>query len=607
MLITNFAKIEQSLLNQTVVVAGFVNTIRDHGGLLFVDLRSFEGTLQTVINPQTNQTAFEIAQELKGEFVIEVTGTLLARTGDTVNSKILNGDKEVLIDSIKIISKAKTLPFDPHSENLTNEELRLKYRYLDLRRKDLQDLMIKKHKFFLAVRNYFDGQGFVDVSTPILANSSPEGARDFLVPSRLHPGQFYALPQAPQQFKQLLMVGGFEKYFQIAPCFRDEDPRSDRHPGDFYQFDAEVAYATDKEIYDICWDFINNCLAKQTTKKLYPTMDKLTYDDAMNHYGSDKPDLRIYQNSEVAIIKNLGWLDAKEMFVDSGFTAFEVVAKNPKAKVQALVVKGAVESFTRSDLDKIQEIGRGFGLPGIAYFQYTKDEIKSPLLKFFTNQQELLAKLTDLTTATTGDLVLFLANDDASLVYKAQNAMRKHIATKLKLIKTDELRFVWIDSMPFYEADEKTSKIEFGHNPFGTFRVKEGQDQLQTLLDAKQNGTLLDLRAVQYDIACNGYEVLSGGQRNSNPEVLLEAFLIAGYSKEEVQTKFGHMLEAYSYGAPYHAGFAWGAERLLMIFNDIENIREVIAFPKNGQGMDLVMGSPSTVRASSLKELGITI
>jgi aspartyl-tRNA synthetase len=602
-LITNFKDISTLELGKTFEVAGFVNTVRDHGGLLFIDLRSFEGNLQVVINPKVNKTAFEIAQGVGSEYVIKASGILTKRTEETINPKIENGTIELVVEDLEIISVAKTLPFDIQAtENLANEEIRLKFRYLDLRRKNLQEILVKKHKFLLDTRNYFSNQDFIEIQTPILANSSPEGARDYLVPSRLHQGKFYALPQAPQQFKQLMMVGGFSKYFQIAPCFRDEDPRADRHPGDFYQIDAEVAFATDKEIYDFCWKTIQELFVKHTTKKLYPSLDILSYDTAMNVYGSDKPDLRIYQDSKQEFVKNLGWLDTKEVFEGAGFAVFE------SKKVQALVIKNAVDKFSRSDLDRIQDIGRSFGLPGIAYIQYMLDgEVKSPIVKFFTDQEKTMNELSIKLGSEKGDLVLFLANENESMIYKAQNAIRKHIAIKLELTKQDEIRFVWIDDMPFFESDEKTGKIEFGHNPFGMFRNTEGKTQMETLIEAETNNTLTDLRAVQYDIACNGYEVLSGGQRNSNPELLMKAFNIAGYSKEEVQEKFGHMLEAYSYGAPYHAGFAWGSERLFMCFNDIDNIREVIAFPKNGQGMDLVMGSPSSVRPVALKDLGIKL
>jgi aspartyl-tRNA synthetase len=604
MLITDYTQINTTLIDTRIQVGGYINTIRDHGGLLFLDLRSFGHTIQTVINPD-NQTAFDIAKSCHVEYVVEIEGKLAQRTTDTINDKIENGNIEIIIDQIKIVAKAKNLPFDIHAENLANEELRLKYRYIDLRRPKLQELLIAKHRFTLDIRNYFDQQGFIDIQTPILANSSPEGARDFLIPSRIHQGKFYALPQSPQQFKQLMMVGGFNKYFQIAPCFRDEDPRADRHPGDFYHIDAEIAWADEELVYNFSWEFIKNVIAKHSKKTLYPEFTKISYDNAMEVFGSDKPDFRIYQDSSKQFVDQLGWLDCKSVFNDSGFEVFAKLCNNPKARVQGLNIKNAVDKFTRSDLDKIQEIGRSFGLPGIAYFQFTQDEIKSPLLKFFTDQDHTMTKLNEVIDSQKGDLVLFLASEDKELIYKAQKAIRHHVADKLGLLKKDELRFVWVNDMPFFEADEKGGKVDFGHNPFGVFKPFTGMSEKETLEVALKDNRLLELRAIQYDVACNGYEVLSGGKRNSNPELLMQAFNIVGYTEAEVKEKFGHMLEAYSYGAPYHAGFAWGLDRLFMVLNDESNIREIIAFPKNGQGMDLVMNSPSTVRPLQLKELGI--
>jgi aspartyl-tRNA synthetase len=606
MFITDFKQINDTLIDTHITIGGYINTIRDHGGLLFFDVRSFGNYIQTVVNPD-NQEVFDTAKQLHNEYVVEFTGKLQKRSEETINPKIANGHIELVIEKIKIVAKAKQLPFDIHADNLANEDLRLRYRYIDLRRTKLQDLLVSKHKLVLAIRNYFDAQDFVEVQTPILANSSPEGARDYLVPSRIHPGKFYALPQSPQQFKQLMMVGGFNKYFQIAPCFRDEDPRADRHPGDFYHIDAEIAWAGEEEIYNFSWSLIKDVFMKFTTKNLYPEFTKISYDSAMEHYGSDKPEMRIYQDTPKEIVLNLGWLDSKEVFVDSGFEVFAKLCSENNSRVQALVIKNAVDKFTRSDLDKIQDLGRSFGLPGIAYFQFTAEGVKSPLLKFFTDSEMTMKKLNTLTGCESGDLVLFLASQDKDLIYKAQKAIRHHVADKLDILKKDEIRFCWINDMPFFEKDEKTGKVDFGHNPFGLFKPFEGMDELQTLSNAISENKLLDLRAIQYDVACNGYEVLSGGRRNSNPELLMNAFEVVGYSKEEVKEKFGHMLEAYSYGAPYHAGFAWGIERLFMIFNDESNIREVIAFPKNGQGMDLVMNSPSTVRPLQLKELNLKI
>ncbi len=591
-MIIDFELIDASMVGKQVQVGGFVHSVRDHGGLIFIDLRSGSELLQCVFNPEHNLEIFRVAEKLHHESVIKVTGIISQRSADTINPKIKTGEVELIVNDLQVVAPSRPLPFDIHAtDSLANEELRLKYRYLDLRREHVRNLLIKKHKLFLAIRNWFDSQGFVEIQTPILANSTPEGARDFLVPSRLHPGKFYALPQAPQQFKQLLMVGGFTKYFQIAPCFRDEDPRADRHPGDFYQIDVEMAWADETTIHQLCEQFIVEVLSKHSDKKLMTTkLTKISFAEAMDKYGSDKPDLRY----------DLAWQDAKPVFAGSGFKVFADLCDNPKARVQALHLKGQVNQFTRSDLDRIQDIGREFGLPGIAYIQYFSDGAKSPLFKFLG--EEKTEELQKYFGAKTGDLILFIANKDPNIVWKAQNKIRQHIAQKLGLIDNSLLRFVWIDSFPMFEVDEKTGEIDFVHNPFSSW-----QGGLPAFREALQNGTVTDLVARQYDIACNGYEVLSGGVRNTDSVAQKEVFQAVGLSEEEVESKFGHMLEAYRFGAPTHAGFAWGLDRLFMVLTGEENIRETIAFPKNGSGMDLMMNSPSKVSPKQLKELGIEV
>jgi len=616
-MIVDFSTLSDNSIGQQVTVGGFVHSVRDHGGLIFIDLRSENELLQCVIDPQKNPTDFATAEKIHSEYVVQISGEIIAREAELVNPNIATGQIEVRIDSLTIIAFAKTLPFDIHASDnqLANEEIRLKYRYLDLRREKLKQLMWKKHQFFFDIRSWFNQQKFIEVQTPILANSSPEGARDFLIPSRLHPGKFYALPQAPQQFKQLLMVGGFNRYMQIAPCFRDEDPRADRHPGDFYQIDAEIAWADQDEIYTLSWQFIQDVVAKQTNKTLVPSFPKIRFDDAMNWYGSDKPDLRISQTISTKkphsdLIQQLGWVDAKPVFQNSAFQVFADVAAADDSRVQALVIKNGDAHFSRAALDKIQDIGRSFGLPGIAYIQYQAEGAKSPIFKFFGDeaaQEDKKAEIAQYFGAEEGDLILFLANTDKQLIFKAQNAIRLHVADKLELIDTSKLAFAWIYDFPFFEADEKTGEVDFGHNPFGIFQAWEGKTHLETLTTAQAENRLLELRAIQYDIACNGYEVLSGGRRNNMPELLMEAFKTVGYTQEEVQRKFKHMMEAYTYGAPPHAGFAWGVDRLFMILHDEDNIREVIAFPKNGSGVDVMLDSPTTVRTKQLEELSIEL
>ena len=595
----NFGPTHNLQSHQEILAGGFVHNIRDHGGLLFIDLRSESALLQCVINPEISPSAFEIAEKLKPESVISVSGTIQNRSSETINPNLATGQIELLANHIEVIAPAKALPFDIHgNNNLANEDLRFQYRYLDLRREKLQNILRARHKLILDIRNYFSDQDFIEVQTPILANPSPEGARDYVVPSRLHPGQFYALPQAPQQFKQMLMVGGFNKYFQIAPCFRDEDPRSDRAIGDFYQIDAEIAWATQADIFEINNQFIKAVVAKHSQKELDPKIEYLKYDDAMNQYGSDKPDLRYA----------LPWQDVKSIFKNSNFKVFADLCENKNARVQALVIKGGCNEFTRSDLDKIQDIGRQNGLPGIAYIQFYSEGPKSPIFKFFGDEEQQNLKIQEITTTLkveTNDLVLFIANPDKNIVFKAQNQMRQFVAKHLDLINPNILKFAWIYDFPFFERDEKTHKLDFAHNPFGVWQENEGQSKLESILQATQNQTLEELKAIQYDLTLNGYEVLSGGVRNSNHETLLIAFETVGYTQEEVKRKFNHMLEAYQYGAPPHAGFAWGFDRLFMILQDEPNIREIFAFPKNGSGIDLMSKSPSNLTNLQLKELGL--
>jgi aspartyl-tRNA synthetase len=600
MLHNDFTKINKSFLDQTITVGGFVHTIRDHGGIIFIDLRSQTDLLQCVIDPQTDPELFKLVETIHSEYVLKITGKIVARSQETINETLPTGQVELVISDLEIVAKAKQLPFDLHADdkNLAGEDSRLKYRYLDFRRDKLKKLLTLRHKLILKTRNWFDKEGFVEVQTPILANSSPEGARDYLVPSRIHPGKFFALPQAPQQFKQLLMVGGFNKYFQIAPCFRDEDPRADRAVGDFYQLDLEMAWASQEDIFKMfekyVWEVLSDSTLtdKKLVDKVFP---KITYDDAMNKYGSDKPDLRY----------DLAWQDVKPVFKDSGFKVFADLTDKTTSRVQALVLKGQVENFSRSDLDKIQDLGRKFGLPGIAYIQYFEAGAKSPIFKFLS--QETISELDKHLKAEKGDLVLFLANENKHLVFKAQNSIRQHIAKRLNLIDESILKFAWVYDFPFYEKDDKNGSLDFCHNPFGVWKPAPGKTHLETLNEAIKEDKLVDLRAIQYDITCNGYEISSGGVRNNNPEAILKAFEVVGYSEDEVRAKFGHMLEAYEYGAPYHAGFAPGIDRIMMILTGENNIREVIPFPKNGSGVDPMTGSPSTVNAIQLKELGIEI
>jgi len=592
MLQTNFTQISTKDVGQTFKVGGFAETIRDHGGLIFIDLRSQNDILQCVIDPTHNPEVFKLAEKIHPEYVLKIEGKLQKRSDETINPSLPTGEVELEIDQLEIVSKAKTMPFDIQAEkgNLAGEDTRLKYRYLDFRRRKLKESLTARHTFILETRKWLADKGFLEVQTPIIANSSPEGARDYLIPSRLHPGKFYALPQAPQQFKQLLMVGGFNKYFQISPCFRDEDPRADRAIGDFYQIDGEIAWADEEYIYELSNGLINEVFTKITNKKLMDEkMIRISYFDAMEKYGSDKPDLRY----------DLTWEPVKDLFVGSGFQIFKDLAKNPLARIQALHLKDVNDKFSRKELDQIQDIGKKFGLPGIAYIQYTAEGGKSPLFKFFAEGED--KKIQDRFGTKANDLIFFVANDDRHLVFKVIDKIRQHLAKKLDLIDDNLLRYVWIEEFPFFEKDDKTGKITFGHNPFSSW-----QGGLEALKEAGEDPEkLLSLKARQYDIAVNGYEVLSGGARNTDPAALLAMFKVLGYTEEETRERFGHMLEAYEYGSPTHAGFAWGIPRNIMVLVGESNIREVIPFPKNGSGIDPMTNSPSAVSEKQLEELGI--
>jgi aspartyl-tRNA synthetase len=597
-MITDFNTIHELKLGSNVHLGGFVHTVRDHGSLIFIDLRNETSFVQCVIDPERNQNFFAIAGQLHNEQVIELEGTIVARSEDRINNDMVNGMLEIEIASLTIVAPSKPLPFDLHAtDNVGGEEIRLKYRYLDLRRAKMHKMLVLRHKLILKTRNWFDQRDFVEVTTPILANSSPEGSRDYLVPSRIHEGKFYALPQAPQQFKQLLMVGGFNKYFQIAPCFRDEDPRSDRHPGDFYQLDVEMAWSGQEEVFGLVETYINEVYSNSafSNKKFDGTFVRLTYDQAMDEYGSDKPDLRF----------DLHWVDAKEYFVNSGFEVFATMAEKKTARVQALVLKNMVNNFSRAQLDKLQDISRSFGLPGIAYMQYFSEEAKSPLFKFLSEQER--ANLEQGLGLETGDLVLFLAHENKAIVHKAQNKIRLEVAHKENLIDESALSFAWITDFPFFEQDEKTGAYGFEHNPFSMWQSDPGLTPVETLQKHIKNNTLTELKAIQCDLACNGYEILSGGKRNNIPEAILQAFLAVGYTESDVRQKFTHMLEAYEFGAPYHAGFAMGLERMIMILTDETNIREVIPFPKNGSGIDVMTNSPSSVGDKQLSELSLKL
>lgn len=572
-------------VGQTITTMGWVQSRRDHGGLIFIDLRDHTGLLQLVINPETAE-AFKTAEELRDEFVIAATGTVNERDENLRNPHLETGGVEVKVTEIRILNRADTLPIQPFAEAQANEDLRLRYRYLDLRRPKMQHMLKKRAEYYKYMRDYVESQGFIEVATPILANSSPEGARDFLIPSRIHPGKFYALPQAPQQFKQLLMVGGLPRYYQLAACFRDEDPRADRLYGEFYQLDAEMSFIEDGEEVRTTFDpLIKSLVSDFAGKKLLnEDVPRIPYAEAMETYGSDKPDLRF----------DMKLVDLSDVFAGSEFGVFKNAVASGGA-VKAICVKGGA-SLSRSQIDSFTEIARNEGAGGLAYLTYKDGEVQSPIAKFM-NEAEL-AEVKARSQAENGDAVFFGA-DTRQVVNKVLGRLRGEFASHFGLKDPDTVALCWIVDFPFYETDEKTGKMDFGHNPFSM--PKGGAHAL----DNTENK--LEILADQYDMVANGYEICSGGVRNHNPEVLYKVFGLLGFDEAYVEEKFGAMLNAFKYGAPPHAGCAFGLDRLFMVLMGEENIREIVAFPKNGSGLDVMMNSPSSVDASQLKELSISI
>lgn len=571
-------------LNQTVTVAGWVNSRRDHGGLIFIDLRDHQGIIQLVITPENNQ-AFTLAESLRDEFVISATGLIRERAADLKNPNIETGDIELVVESIELLNRSDTPPVNTHDDGPeSSEELRLKYRYLDLRRPSMQKTLRRRAKFYSYLRNYMDQHDFIEVTTPILANSSPEGARDFLVPSRLKPGLFYALPQAPQQFKQLLMVGGLPRYYQIAPCFRDEDPRADRLYGDFYQLDCEMSFIDKGEtVRQTVEPLIKSLVTDFAGKKLFSEeIPRISYQESMEKYGVDKPDLRY----------GMEMIELTEILKDTSFKVFQSPC------VKAICVENGA-SLTRSQIDQFTEKARKLGASGLAYIMYENGTEKSPIAKFL--QPEELAKIKEATGAKDGDAVFF-CSDDRAKVNKILGQLRIAFADHFNLKDDSTVALCWIVDFPFYEWNDGEHKIDFGHNPFSM--PKGG---LAALEAAETDEEKLAIVADQYDMVMNGYEICSGAVRNHNPEIMYKVFDILGYGHEYVEKRFGGMLNAFKFGAPPHAGCAFGIERIFMVLNDTKNIRDIVAFPKNGSGIDLMMSSPSFVDEYQLKDAHIQI
>ena len=570
-----------------ISLSGWINKKRDHGNLLFIDLRDNFGITQCVID-KSNEI-FKKIEKLSLETVIKITGMVIERSNETINKNISTGEIEVKINNIDILGETKELPMPVFSDQEYAEEIRLKYRFLDLRRKKIHQNIILRSKVISFIRNEMQKLGFLEFQTPILTSSSPEGARDFLVPSRLNPGKFYALPQAPQQFKQLIMVSGFDKYFQIAPCFRDEDARADRSPGEFYQLDVEMSFVEQEDVFGVIETLFLKLFKTFSNKKiLHEKFPRITYEDAMLKYGSDKPDLR-----NPLEISDLTIIFERE---DVKFDIFKKLVKSGSL-VRALVTKNTKDK-PRSFFDSIDRWAKEQGSSGLAYFTLEKDDkinAKGPIGKFFS--ENALLEIMKLTNANIGDTV-FLSCGKKNDVEKILSVARNKIAEDLDLIDNEIFSFCWIIDYPMYEIDETTKKIKFSHNPFS---MPQGEINKLDLSNP------LNIKAYQYDIVCNGIELSSGAIRNHVPELMYKLFEIAGYSKNDVNSKFSGMINALSYGAPPHGGIAPGIDRIVMLLANEKNIREVTMFPMNQNAQDLMMNAPSEISDDQLKELNLNI
>jgi len=571
--------------NKEIILSGWINKKRDHGNLLFIDLRDNFGLTQCVIDNSNN--FFKELEKLQLETVISVQGVVVERTKETINSDLNTGKIEVKIISFKILGHCKELPMPIFSDQEYSEDIRLKYRFLDLRRKKIHENIILRSKVVAFIRSEMLRLGFLEFQTPILTSSSPEGARDFLVPSRLNPGKFYALPQAPQQFKQLIMIAGFDKYFQIAPCFRDEDARADRSPGEFYQLDLEMSFVEQEDIFSIVEKLMITLFNKFSKKKLkYENFPKISYKESMLKYGTDKPDLR-----NPLIISDLTDIFTRE---DVKFEIFKKLVKSG-SKVRAILTKDT-KNKPRSFFDGIDRWAKEEGASGLAYFTFEKNNdisAKGPVGKLFS--EESLKKIMEITSAEIGDS-LFFACGKTKEVEKILALAREKIAQELKLIDNEEFAFCWIVDYPMFEKDDITNKIKFSHNPFSM-----PQGDINNIDFNKP----LNIKAYQYDIVCNGIELSSGAIRNHIPELMYKLFSIAGYDKKHVDEKFSGMINALNYGAPPHGGIAPGIDRIVMLLANEKNIREVTMFPMNQNAQDLMMNAPSKVDDNQLKELNI--
>ncbi|WP_218086715.1 aspartate--tRNA ligase [Staphylococcus aureus] len=576
--------VTEAFLGQEITLKGWVNNRRDLGGLIFVDLRDREGIVQVVFNPAFSEEALKIAETVRSEYVVEVQGTVTKRDPETVNPKIKTGQVEVQVTNIKVINKSETPPFSINEENVNvDENIRLKYRYLDLRRQELAQTFKMRHQITRSIRQYLDDEGFFDIETPVLTKSTPEGARDYLVPSRVHDGEFYALPQSPQLFKQLLMISGFDKYYQIVKCFRDEDLRADRQP-EFTQVDIEMSFVDQEDVMQMGEEMLKKVVKEVKGVEINGAFPRMTYKEAMRRYGSDKPDTRF----EMELI------DVSQLGRDMDFKVFKDTVEND-GEIKAIVAKGAAEQYTRKDMDALTEFVNIYGAKGLAWVKVVEDGLTGPIGRFF--EAENVETLLTLTGAEAGDLVMFVA-DKPNVVAQSLGALRVKLAKELGLIDETKLNFLWVTDWPLLEYDEDAKRYVAAHHPFTS--PKEA--------DIAKLGTAPEeAEANAYDIVLNGYELGGGSIRIHNGELQEKMFEVLGFTKEQAQEQFGFLLDAFKYGAPPHGGIALGLDRLVMLLTNRTNLRDTIAFPKTASATCLLTNAPGEVSDKQLEELSLRI
>lgn len=576
--------VTEELLGQEITLKGWVHNRRDLGGLIFVDVRDREGYVQVVFNPDFSKEALEVAERIRSEYVVEITGTVTKRDDETINPKIKTGQVEVQAKSIEIINQSETPPFSINEENLNvDENIRLKYRYLDLRREKLAQTFKMRHQITRSIRQFLDGDGFYDVETPVLTKSTPEGARDYLVPSRVHDGEFYALPQSPQLFKQLLMISGFDKYYQIVKCFRDEDLRADRQP-EFTQIDIEMSFVEQEDVMQLGEAMVKNVLADVKGIEMTDAFPRMTYAEAMSRYGTDKPDTRF--GMELLDVSELGQMMDFKVFKD---------AVESGGQVKALVVENAAPDYTRKEIDGLTEFVNIYGAKGLAWVKVVEDGLNGPIARFF--EEDHVAKLQALTGAKAGDLVLFVA-DSKDVVAQSLGALRNKLGKERGLIDPEQYNFLWVTDWPLLEYDEEARRYVAAHHPFTSPKVDD-IDLLETAPEQAQ--------AQAYDLVLNGFELGGGSIRIHDGALQQRMFKALGFSDEAAQEQFGFLLDAFKYGAPPHGGIALGLDRFVMILSGRTNLRDTIAFPKTASATDLMTDAPSPVSERQLDELSLRI